>query len=155
MFSAILSFFGGNVFRMIWGEVSNAWTAYQDHKQQLQMMELQGRLDAEKAERNMKAMQLQADLKLQVVKVEAENQLADIDATNFGKAVEATGKMTGVKWVDAWNGLVRPLAATECLLLWSFDLYHKGFAMDDRSWELAGAILGIYVADRALFRRGK
>ena len=41
MISAIISFLGGSVFRMIWGEVSTWVTAKQNHAQELERLRLQ------------------------------------------------------------------------------------------------------------------
>ena len=33
--------------------------------------------------------------------------------------------------------------------------YRAGWVLDEQGWALVGAVLGIYVADRTLFKRGK
>jgi len=155
MFSTLLSFLGGSVFRMLWGEVSSWVTARQDHKHEVERMRLQGELDAAQHGRNLEAIRVQAELGVKTIQVQAEADIGRIDAEAFSKAVEGTSKPTGITWVDAWNGLIRPLLATECMLLVSLHFHSKGWVLDDRGWELAGAALGIFVADRVLFRRGK
>ncbi len=155
MFSTLISFLGGSVFRMIWGEVSSWWTARQDHKHEIERMRLQGELDAAQHGRNLEAIKVQAELGVKTIQVQAEADIGRIDADMFSRAVESTGRGTGITWVDAWNGVIRPLLATECMVLVSLHFYSKGWVLDDRGWELAGAALGIFVADRVLFRRGK
>lgn len=155
MLSTVFSFLGGTAFRMIWGEASAWLTARQDHRHELERMRLQGELDAAAHGRNIEAIRVQADLGVKTIQVQGEIDLARIDADAFSKAVELTGKTSGIGWVDAWNGAIRPLLATEMMLLISLHFYGKGWVLDDRGWELAGAALGIFVADRVLFRRGK
>ena len=43
MFSALFSFLGGSVFRMIWGEVSSFIEKRQEHAQEIERMRLQGK----------------------------------------------------------------------------------------------------------------
>lgn len=155
MISALISFFGGSVFRMIWGEVSAWLTARQDHSHEVERMRLQGELDAAAHGRNLESIKLQANLGVKTIQVQAESDLARIDAGVFGQAVELTGRQTGFAVVDIWNGIIRPALATECMLLWSLHLYRNNWTLDEQGWALVGAALGIFVADRSLLKRGK
>lgn len=155
MMSAIISFFGGSVFRMIWGEVSTWLTARQDHTQEIERLRLQGELDGAEHARNMESIRVQAELGVQTIRVQGEADLSRIDASVFGQAVELTGKQTGFALVDIWNGIIRPALATECMLLWSLHLYRHNWTLDEQGWALVGAALGIFVADRTLLKRGK
>ena len=155
MISALISFFGGSVFRMIWGEVSAWMTARQDHSHEVERMRLQGELDAATHGRNLQAITLQSELGVKTIQVQAESDLARIDAGVFGQAVELTGRQTGFAVVDIWNGIIRPMLATECMLLWSLHLYRHNWTLDEQGWALVGAALGIFVADRSLLKRGK
>jgi hypothetical protein len=155
MISALISFFGGSVFRMLWGEVSAWLTARQEHGQEMDRMRLQGELDAAAHERNQSTIKLQADLGVQTIRVQGEVDQSRVDADIFGKAVELTGRLTGFAVVDIWNGIIRPLLATECMLLWSLHLYRHNWTLDEQGWALVGAALGIFVADRSLLKRGK
>jgi hypothetical protein len=152
---ALFSFLGGSVFRMLWGEISSWWTAKQEHAHEMERMELQERLDAAAHGRNLEAIKLQADLGVQTIRVQGEVDLAKIDAETFRTGVEVAGKTTGITWVDAWNSAIRAALATECMLLISLYYYQNGWKLDANGWELAGAALGIFIADRHLFRRGK
>ena len=155
MISSLISFFGGSVFRMIWGEVSAWLTARQDHSHEIERMKLQGTLDEASHSRNMQSQRLQADLGIKTIQVQAESDLARIDAGVFGQAVDMTGRQTGFAVVDIWNGIIRPALATECMLLWSLHLYRHNWTLDEQGWALVGAALGIFVADRSLLKRGK
>lgn len=155
MITTILGFFGGSVFRMLWGEISSFLTARQDHAHEMDRMRLQGELDAAQFQRNQDAIRVQADLGVRTIQVQAEANLAPIDASIFGKAVELTGKLTGFAIPDIWNAIIRPMLATECMILWSLHLYRHNWVLDDQGWALVGAALGIFVADRSLLKRGK
>lgn len=154
MITTLISFFGGSVFRMLWGEISTYVTAKQDHRFEIDRMTLQGTLDAAQHARNQAAIQLQADLGVKTIHVQAEADLGRLDAAAFGIGVELTGKPSGNWFIDAWNGAIRPGLATTSIAL----VVASEFAlinMSENAWALAGSALGIYVADRTLFKRGK
>ena len=81
--------------------------------------------------------------------------MARTEADAFVEAVKATGARTGVVWVDAWNGAIRPALATMCMLLIVGDWVQSGWDLDSYSWALISAVIGIYIADRSLLARGK
>lgn len=152
---ALFSFLGGSAFRMIWGEVSAWWTKEQDQKQELERMRLQGELDAAAHARNMEAIRLQADLGVKTIQVQADAAVSQVDASAWAQAVADVGKKTGYVILDIWNGVIRPLLATVALALVVAEAARHGFELTDWDRELVGAILGIYVADRSLAKRGK
>ena len=154
MLMTLISFFGGSAFRMLWGEVSSWISARQDHRHEIERLQLQGQLDAAQHERNQAAIRLQAELGAKTIAVQAEADLARLDAQAFGAAVELTGRTTGLWFVDLWNGVIRPGLATVSIGLVVANEF-KWIAMSENAWALAGAALGIYVADRTLFKRGK
>ena len=155
MISALISFFGGSVFRMIWGEVSAFITAKQEHAQELDRMRLQGELDAAQHARNLEAIKVQSDLGVKVIEVQRDADIDRIEAGAWERTVDAVGKLTGIRFIDVWNQSVRPLLATLAILFVCFEIIERGMVLSDWDRELFGAILGIYVADRSLSRRGK
>ena len=155
MFSALFSFLGGSAFRMVWGEVSAYFKAKQEHKQQIEMMRLQAELDAARHTRDLERIRLQSDLKVSEVKVVGDLALQKTDAEAFVEAMKNAMKPIGIWWVDAWNGSIRPAMATVALSMWVLALSRAGFVPTGWDLELIGGILGFYVADRALGKRGK
>lgn len=153
--TTLVSFFGGNAFRMLWGEISAKWTAYQDHKHEIEMMKLQAQFAGEQHLRQMESIRLQHELQVQVVRVQGEADVARSEASAWEKAVEGTTKPSGIWIIDLWNGAIRPLGATFFLVLIAMHFHEKNWVLDESGWALAGAFLGIYVADRTLFKRGK
>lgn len=154
MLSAIISFFGGSAFRMIWGEISAFLTRKQDFQHELQMVEVQARIAAEQHARNLEAIKVQADLGVQTIRVAAEGEVDKIGADAWRIAVQATATQTGIWLVDLWNGLIRPGLATIATVGW-IGHFSGVWVLDENSWNLVGAVLGIYIADRTLFKRGK
>lgn len=155
MISALLSFLGGSAFRMIWGEVSAFITARQEHRQELDRLRLQGELDAAAHARQMESIKAQHDMGVELIRVQAGADLDKVDAEIFGRAVAMTGQPTGYAFVDIWNGVIRPALATECMALVTLHFYRHNWTLDEQGWALVGAALGIFVADRSLFKRNK
>lgn len=154
MLTAIISFLSGNVFRLVFGELVAAFNAHQEHKQELERMRLQGELDSAQAQRNLEAIKTQADLGVKTIQVQAESAISQIEADGWAEAVKGTTRATGVWLVDLWNGVIRPAVATWSIVMISGN-YLEWWSLDDNGWAICGAALGIYLADRSLFKRGK
>lgn len=155
MISAILSFFGGSVFRMIWGELSAWLTRRQEHAQELDRLRLQGELEAAQHARNLEAIRVQAELGVKTIQVQAEGDIGREDAATFKAGVEGLSRSSGYAFVDVWKGIIQPLLASICIALVVLHFHGKGWVLDERGWELVGGVLGLFIADRLLFRRGK
>lgn len=152
--SALLSFLGGTAFRMIWGEVSHWMTAKIEHRQEMERMQVQEAQAVAQHARNQEAIHTQADLGVKTIQVQADADLARLDVGAWAQAVGDVGKHTGVHWLDAWNGSIRPATATWSIVMMT--LAELGvYAMSENAWSVASAALGIYLADRTLFKRGK
>jgi hypothetical protein len=155
MLTTLISFLGGSAFRMLWGEIAAFFTARQEHQQELDRMRLQGELDAAAHARNLAAIKLQADLGVKTIEVQAQAAVSQREADAWLAAVQATAQRTGIWLVDLWNGVMRPLIASVCLFMILRHFAAHQWTLDDQGWALCGAALGIYLADRALFKRGK
>lgn len=152
--SAAITFLGGSTFRMLWGEVSHWLTAAREHKREMERMRLQGELEAAQHSRNQEAIKLQAELGVQVIRVQAESALDKIEAEGWLEAVKSTGRSVGIAWVDAWNAVIRPALATWAVgMLTAKEL--EWIKLTSVTESVALAVLGIYVADRSLSKRGK
>lgn len=152
---AILSFLGGNAFRLIFGEVISYFNKKQEHTLELERMRLQGDLEAAQHSRNLESLRLQSELGVKVIEAQRDADLDRVDAGAWATAVAAVGQQTGIRFLDLWNGSIRPALATLAMLVIVFEVIQNGFVLSDWDRELIGAILGIYVADRSLARRGK
>lgn len=155
MFTALLSFLGGNAFRLIFGELVAYFNKKQDHALEVERLRLQGELDAAQHARNLEAIRVQNELGVKVIQVQRDADLDRIDAGTWAQAVADVGRQTGLKLIDYWNGSVRPLLATLAIMVVVAEIVRNGFVLSEWDRELVGAILGIYVADRSLARRGK
>jgi hypothetical protein len=155
MFSALTSFLGGSIFRMVWGEISSYMTKRQDHQNEMEMMKLQAENDDKAHQRTLENLRLQAELNVRQVEVQRDAAVASADADAFAEAMKNAFTPTGVQWVDAWNGVIRPAAATIVLVLWFAKLAGQGFDMVEWDMDISGVVLGFYFADRSLGKRGK
>jgi hypothetical protein len=153
--SALLTFLGGSAFRMIWGELSGFLTKRQEFSQEIQMIEAQRQADAEAHTRNMQMMQLQKQLGIEEVRVGGELAMEKVNAEAFVEAQKRAFSKTGIKFVDVWNGIIRPLFASLALMLWVLKVSQQDFVMDEWDRDLAAGVLGFFVADRTLGKRGK
>lgn len=156
MISAILSFFGGTAFRMLWGEASSLFNKWQDHKFELQRLRLQADLDAEKHKRDLESIRLQAELQVEVVRVAAEGEVSKTEASAFLEAVKGTTAHTGIWLVDLWNAVIRPAGATWALAMLSANEFAwLATALSEDTRMVCFAFIGLFVADRTLGKRGK
>ena len=126
IFSAILSFLGGSAFRMIWGEVSSFINKRQDQAHEVELLEVQAKLDAAQHERNLAAIRQQAELGIKTIGVQAE---ADT--------------------------MVEEARATVCLALWMLILYRADFRPTEWDLSMMAMVAGFFFADRSLSKRGK
>lgn len=155
MFSALFSFLGGGVFRMLLGEVSTWLTKRQDHSYEIERMRVQGDLEAAQHGRNLEAIRVQAELGVQTIRVQGEADLSRIDASGFYETVREAQRPTGILVVDMWNGVIRPAAATIALVLWVLALNEAGWKMGEWDKELVCVIMGFYFVSRQLAKAGK
>lgn len=153
MFGALFSFLGGSVFRMIWGELSEAWNKHQDHKHELESMKLQMELEAQKASQDLERMRVASELGIKELEVKTNAEIEGKEVDAFIVAQKTVMTKSGIQWIDGWNASIRPAAATTCLLLWWFALWQNNFLLDAWSLDLVGVILGFYFANRSIISR--
>lgn len=152
--TGLVSFLGGTAFRLIFGEIVSAWNKKQDHAYEIERMKLQETNNAAQHARTQEAIRLQAELGVQTIRVAAEGEVEKTLAKAWSEIVAATAKPTGNWVIDAWNGGIRPLLATVAITAWVGN-FAGWWQLSEDDWHLTGAVLGIFIADRSLFKRGK
>lgn len=155
MISALFSFLGGSVFRMVWGEISSFLNKRQDHEHELAMMQAQAAYEDRAHQRTLENLRLQSELGVKMVEVQRDAAIAQGDADAFTEAMKNAFKPTGIPFVDTWNGVIRPAFATIAAGLWVMKLYTQGYKMDEFDVGLLAVIVGFFFADRSLRRNGK
>lgn len=154
MISALISFLGGSVFRMLWGEISTWMTAKQDHAHEIERMRLQNDLDAAQHARNLESITVQAGLEVKTIRVQAEADVERIEAGGWAAVVEGTTKAIGIGFIDAWNASIRPGVATWAIVMMTLGEFAL-ITLSENVIAVCSAALGIYLADRSLLKRGK
>jgi hypothetical protein len=148
MFTALFTFLGGATVRLLLGHAFDFITKWQDSKNEIAHLRLQGELDAAQHGRNLEAIKVQAELGVKVIEAQTESHVTQVEADAFVEAVKATGQKTGVFLVDLWNGVIRPFLATVCIALWISSLASRHFVLDDWDRSLMSLALGIFVGGR-------
>ena len=107
MITALISTLTG----LISGTVPNLlkeWGASREHKRELEMLTIQ------------------TDLQLKIAEKQGETRVAEMDREvdiaayeSQAKIASASLKATGIAWVDAWNGALRPFAVTIIITLFA------------------------------------
>lgn len=154
MISAVLSFLGGSVFRMIWGEVSSWVNKKLEHAQEMERIKLQGELDERAHQRRMESVRFEAEQQVKIIHVQAEAAVGQLEAEGWLEAVKATGRKVGVAWVDAWNAGIRPGLATWGIVMLTLEAFALA-QINEGTASVIFAALGIFVADRTLGKKGK
>lgn len=154
MLTSLLSFLGGGVFRMLFGEVVSYLNKQQEHAQEIERIKLQGEQDAAQHARNLEALTVQAGLGVKTIQVQSQAAVTELETQGWLEAVKGTTKAIGIAWVDGWNAVIRPGVATWAVLMMTFAEF-GAFALSENANAVCGAALGIYLAERSLFKRGK
>lgn len=152
MLVTLISFLGGSAFRLIFGAVSDWFTKKQDHQHEMDLQRLQSELEAARHTRDLERIKLQADLGVREIIAQADAIEKKVMTDAFLEAVRATNTVTGIRWVDAWNHIIRPCGASISLLVWVVAMGVTGFILDQMDWALISAFLGVFVGDRIHIR---
>ena len=151
----LLEFLGGAAFRALLGQGLEVWTKWQDHRHEREMMELQMRFDERRADIQMQQQRLAAELQVKTVEIQRDADIQKEEAAAFREAMKQAFQPSGIKWVDAWNGVIRPAFATTVLFLWFKILYAQGFVPSPWDLDAMGVVLGFFFADRTMKKAGK
>lgn len=153
MLSSVFAFLGGSAFRFLIGQLTDYLQKKQDHLQELERMRAQEQIDQAAHERQLAMIRTQSELKLGEIKLVGETQVGLAEAQAFTEAMKVANAPTGFKLIDAWNGGIRPAAATIALALWFLKLLKAAFALTEWDQNLVASILGYYFADRHIGKK--
>lgn len=155
MISTVVSFLGGSAFRLIFGEVSAWFDKRQEHRHEIARLAQQADFEALAHARSLESIRLQAELGVQTIRVQGDADMARLDAEAFRDTAAGLTRSTGFRWIDGANASVRVTLAYLCMSLFVAHYAKAGWILDVAALELCGAVFGVYLADRQLFRRGK
>jgi len=154
MLSAIIAFLGSNFARMVWGELADWFTKSREHARETERLDGQAKLEAQLHAQRLEVARFEAERGVQVIEVQSRADLDKLDAQAFLQAVGDVRKPTGIRWVDAWNASIQPALASWSIVMLTGECC-GWWVMSEDVKMLAGAALGIYVANRHLFKRSK
>ena len=153
--SALISFLGGSAFRMLFGEISSYFNKRQDHEHEVEMIRLQSEMDDKRHKQAIEMQKELASLGIKTIEAQAEAVESAKELDAYITRVKGVEAKTGIRWLDAWRGMIQPMLASVAIFLWVLALTEQGFKMTDWDREIVGAILGVYLANRHLTARGK
>lgn len=153
IFSALLSFLGGATARALIGHAISWFEKKQNHQQEMERLRLQAELDQGAHARQLELINQQAALNLSEIKLVGENAIGLAEAQAFVEGQKRANMPTGNWFVDAWNGTIRPAAASISLALWLLKVIKAGLVLTDWDEQLVASVLGYYFADRQLGKR--
>jgi hypothetical protein len=155
MLSSLFAFLGGSAFRFVIGRATDWLEKRQAHLQELDHIREQERVDQAAHARQMDLIKLQSDLKLGEIKLVGETQVGLAEAQAFTEAMKVANTPTGVRWIDGWNGLIRPLTASIAVALWLLSVLKAALIITEWDKNLIASVLGYYFADRHIGKTRK
>ena len=84
------------------------WGASREHNREVEMLKIQTELQLKITEKQGETRVAEMDREVDIAAYESQAEIAS-----------ASLKATGVKWVDAWNGALRPFAVTIIITLFA------------------------------------
>lgn len=151
---SLFSFLGGTVFRLVFGEIMAFLNKRIDHAHELAMLDKQQALEERRAVLQQAAAEQQTKLGIEMIAAQREAAADLLDGETFLMGVKATMIQTGIRWIDGWNALIRPGAATWAIVMLTLEAAAL-LTLSDDCREVVSAALGLFLADRSLARRGK
>lgn len=152
---ALISFLGGAAARAVIGHVIKWFEQKQTHQQEMERLRLQADLDQGAHVRQLDLIKQQAELKLGEIKLVGENAIGLAEAQAFTEAMKVSNQPTGNKFIDAWNGGIRPATASVAIALWLLKVIQAGLVLTSWDENLIASALGYFFADRQLGKRNK
>jgi hypothetical protein len=147
--TAILSFLGSAVFRWLLEKVFSVVERKQDHEQEMASIKLQAEVDAANHIRNLEMLEIQRRLKLDLIKEETRGAFEAAEGAAFVESIRSA-KTTGIRWLDGWNGAIRPFVSTVCVMLWFMSLVNRDFSLQEFDLALIGSVIGWHFGTRSL-----
>lgn len=153
--TALFSFLGSASLRWLLGELLGIIKAREDRRGEFEMIRLQADIDRERAERQRQAVADAAAAGVKLVEAQREASAGDFADRMTLEALQQIGRPSGVAWVDAWNGAIRPaLASAAILLLVGSAIWPAHVVLTGALGEVVCGVLGLYVGGRVHLKGG-
>lgn len=146
--SALIPFLTGAVGRALIGR-GIAWLEQkQADRRELALLEAQEKIVQAAHLRQLETIKLQHQLGVEQIHVQSDADVSKLEADAFKEAMKVANQPTGIRWVDAWNGVIRPSTATIAIALWLLSVLKAALVITEWDRNLIASVLGYYFADR-------
>lgn len=149
MLTLMTSFLGSAGLRWLLGELIGVFKLREERRAEIEMLRLQAELEAQRSERQRQAVLDAAAAGVKLIEAQREAHTSEASDAMMLEALRQVGQPTGVKWVDAWNGGIRPMLATlSILLIVASAVWPAGVSLTGIVAEVVAGVLGLYVGGR-------
>ena len=122
--------------------------AREERNAEIAMLQLQHNLDREREEWRRQSVKEAAEQGVKLVEAQSVAAQYQADAMML-EAIRQIGVPSGIKWLDAWNGGIRPFLATvSILVLVGSVLFPAHVVITGLFGEIVAGVLGSYVGGR-------
>lgn len=147
--SALFSFLGSAAFRWLLGEVLGMVKAREERNAEIAMLQIQHNLDREREEWRRQSVREAAEQGVKLVEAQSVAAQSQASDAMMLEAIRQIGVPSGIKWLDAWNGGIRPFLATvSILVLVGSVLFPAHVVITGLFGEIVAGVLGLYVGGR-------
>lgn len=147
----VISFIASGAFRAMFDGVLGYFQRRQDHQYEIERLEKQWQIEVQRADIAARAAEAQAKHELDRLATEYRGRAELADIETLTTAMAATSRPSGIAWVDALNGSVRPVVTYTLLAFYVAYRMRSGQPYDPNTdGALLGSVLGFWFADRAL-----
>lgn len=104
----------------IFPDLFSEWKAGREHKREIELLNEQTKLQIELEEKRIQGKVAELDLEMQIAGMTAESKMLEAQ-TKLAK-VSLTNK-SGVKWIDGFNALLRPLFTVAIMTMFLYTAF--------------------------------
>ena len=134
---------------MAFGEIVNFLKSAQEHKHEQAMIRLNLEVATHQAELKRAEIQAAADAGVKVIEAQREAHTSAADDDAWLTAVGSIDKPSGVKWVDAFNKLIRPeLAQISIILVAANAIWPEHVILAGIVGDVVCGALGLFIGGR-------
>lgn len=160
----LLELLGGTAFRLLAGRFLDAWEAKSRHKQEMEFLTLQDKLQANASTRRMEEAVRYKEIGITELRVQGDVKIDELELTGWLSTINSIGETisktieappVGKWWIDmwpklvgVWNAAIRPALATIAIWCWLQSMWAMNFNLSEFDKSLISGVLGIFIGER-------
>jgi hypothetical protein len=145
----LTTFLGSTAFRWLAGEVVGFFKAKQEHKHEIEMARVNMEIAAHQSELRRIEIEAAADAGVKIIEAKSEAHREGVMDDAWLSAVQSIDKPSGIKWVDAFNKLIRPeLAQISIFLVVANAIWPQHVILTGIVGEVVCGALGLFIGGR-------